>query len=143
MSRIASNVISPLAIFLLFIVLVGAGCVDSRPSLDEYVVESSEPDFFEKKQECSKYLSTYLDRWNNQTAEDSLYSRPEVCFDSERNTCVLIEEYIYTDSNFKMVEITDLLTNKSLFFRTMSLDESSARWEETDAVIAANTNCAE
>jgi len=111
--------------------------------LDEFVVESSKSDFFEKKQECSKYLSTYLDRWNNQATGKSEYSRPEVCFDTERNTCVLIEEYLYIDSNFKMVEITDLLTNESLFFRTISLDDSSARWEQTDIVIAANTSCAE
>ncbi|MFH1077958.1 MAG: hypothetical protein V1745_01585 [Patescibacteria group bacterium] len=104
------------------------------------VADESTVDLMKKKQECSKYLDKYLKLWND-GINGMLYLRPEVCYDKSRNTCILIEQMIYTETSEKELSITDLLTNKSLFDQMFSKDDP-LKWT-IDKLISDNSDCAQ
>jgi hypothetical protein len=133
-----------LLLVALTVILVGAGCSASTVPTEVPFENQTDIDVaFEKKQECSKYLPPYLERWNNQNDSSESYFRPVICYDKKRDTCVVIEQRMDHKSNIKSLDITDLLTNENIYYTFMPSGDPRAQVENTDLLIWEHVNCVE
>ena len=93
----------------------------------------------QKKQECAKYLDTYLEK--SQGNDGMVYLRREVCYDKTLNTCILIEHMIPTSAENVEASITDLLPNKIVFDQVIPINSSNAKADNVGRLIDSKIDC--